>query len=83
MSEAEVRQHLTDQHGISVGAGFTDSNAPQGLMDVRGKEVLKSVGSAAIMGQFDASALDVAVKMTADAIPHDIKTFLQELQTYA
>jgi hypothetical protein len=82
-SEAQVRQHLTDHHGISVGASFTDSEAPQALLDVRGKQVLKTVGSSPILAQFDASALQVAREMDADAIPDDIKTFLNDLVALA
>lgn len=35
MTEEQVRKHLTEHHGISVGASFTDSDAPQALLDVR------------------------------------------------
>jgi AAA domain, putative AbiEii toxin, Type IV TA system len=79
----QVEEFLTDNHGISVGANFTDSEPPQGLLDVRGKHVLKAVGSTAILGQFDVSALDVARAMDAAAIPDDIKTFLDDLVALA
>lgn len=83
LTEQQVRQHLTDHHGISVGARFVDSDAPQALLDVRGKQVLKAVGSSAILGQFDVSALQVASEMDAQAIPADIKTFLDDLVALA
>jgi hypothetical protein len=35
------------------------------------------------MGQFDASALDVAQHIDAAHVPEDIKTFLTELQALA
>jgi predicted ATPase len=75
----EVEQRLRDQHGISVPAGFVDSDAPQALMDVRGKAILKPASGNATLTQFDASAYDVAREMTADAIPEDIKTLLADL----
>jgi predicted ATPase len=74
-----VDQELADRHGIAVGAHFTDSDAPQALMDVRGKAILKPAGGNAAMGQFDVSALDVARHMDVDAIPDDIKTFLSDV----
>lgn len=75
----EVEQRLSEQHGISVTARFVDSDAPQALMDVRGKAILKPPSGNATLTQFDASAYDVAQEMTADAIPEDIKTLLDDL----
>jgi predicted ATPase len=83
LTEEQVRQHLTDHHGISVGAGFTDSDAPHALLDVRGKQVLKAVGSSPVLGQFDVNALDVAREMDAAAIPDDIRTFVGEVVALA
>jgi len=83
LTEDEVTQELADRHGIAVGAGFTDSEPPQALLDVRGKGVLKGLGSNATMGQFDVSALDVAEKIEPTAICDDIKTFLNDLVTLA
>jgi len=54
LPEGDVRQGLTDNHGISVGANFTDSNPPQALLDVRAKQILKEGGSTPILGQLDA-----------------------------
>jgi predicted ATPase len=79
LSEDEVRQLLTDNHGISVGANFTDSNPPQGLLDVRAKKILKEGGSNPVMGQFDAGPLEVAKNIEAGAVCDDIKTFLNEV----
>jgi predicted ATPase len=83
LSEEEVREYLMNHHGIAVGDHFTDSDAPHALMDIRGKEVLKAVGSAAILSQFDVSAIDVANELDPDAIPVDIKTFLGDLVNLA
>ncbi len=83
LSEEEVREYLMNRHGIAVGDHFTDSDAPHALMDIRGKEVLKAVGSAAILGQFDVSAIDVANELDPDAIPVDIKTFFGDLVNLA
>jgi len=83
LSEDEVRDYLMNAHGIAVGEHFTDSDAPQALMDVRGKEVLKAIGGPAVLAQLDVSAADVAEQMDADSIPEDIKTFLGDLTTLA
>jgi hypothetical protein len=56
---------------------------PKALLDVRGKAVLKEVGSNATMGQFDVSALDVAKQVDADHVCEDIKTFLNDLVALA
>jgi predicted ATPase len=79
LPEEDVRQGLTDNHGISVGANFTDSNPPQALLDVRAKQILKEGGSTPILGQFDAGPLDVAKHLEADAVCDDIKTFLDDV----
>ena len=72
-----------EQHGVAVGEKFTDSDAPQALMDVRGKEVLAVVDGPAIMAQLSVNAIDVAQKMTDESIPDDIKTFLNDLISLA
>lgn len=78
-SPEEVEQDLSDQHAIAVGARFLDSDAPQALMDVRGKAILKPSSGNATLTQFEASAYDVAQEIEAEAIPEDIKTFLGDL----
>jgi predicted ATPase len=83
LSQEQVEQALSDQHGIAVGAQFTDSKPPPALMDVRGKDILKSVSGTAVLTQLDISALDVARAIEPDAIPDDIKTFLSDLQKLA
>jgi len=44
---------------------------------VRGKQILKPRNGTAILGHFDASAVDVAAHMDANSIPDDIKTFIK------
>jgi AAA domain, putative AbiEii toxin, Type IV TA system len=83
LPEADVIQELADHHAIAVGASFTDTEPPQALLDVRGKAVLKGVGSNATMGQFDVSALDVASHVQPADVCDDIKTFLHDLVTLA
>jgi AAA domain, putative AbiEii toxin, Type IV TA system len=84
LTEEQVRAHLMDHHGIGVGATFTDSDAPQGLMDIRAKAVLKAApGGVPVLEQFDVSALDVAREIEPDFIPADIKTFLGDLTDLA
>jgi hypothetical protein len=72
---------LRDRHGIAVGPNFTDSAPPQALPDVRAKQILKPGGGTAVLGQFNASARDVAMHMDPAAIRTDIKTFLAEVKS--
>jgi predicted ATPase len=83
LSEPQVRQDMTDHHGIAVGANFTDTEPPQALLDVRAKSILKPTGGTAVLGQFDTSAVEVAQHMDATAVSEDIKTFLQDLVSLA
>jgi predicted ATPase len=79
LSEDEVRQTLTDYHGISVGANFTITDPPQALLDVRAKAILREGGATPVLGQFDAGPLDVARCLDRDAICDDIKTLLTDI----
>jgi AAA domain, putative AbiEii toxin, Type IV TA system len=81
--EATVVQDLADRQGIAVAAGFTATEPPQALLDVRGKAVLKAVGGDATMGQFDVNAVEVAECLGAADVCDDIKTFLNELVSLA
>lgn len=78
-----VETRLRDNHGLAVGAHFVDSDPPQALLDVRGKEILASVGAPGILGQFDVNAIDVARHLDRSSIPVDIQTFLKELMSRA
>jgi predicted ATPase len=80
--EQQVVKELADRHGIAVTTNFTVSEPPPALLDVRGKSVLRQ-GSAPILGQVDASALEVAQHLNVDAICDDIKTFLGDVVNLA
>jgi hypothetical protein len=80
--EGQVIQDLADRHGIAVTTNFTGSDPPPAILDVRGKSILKQ-GSAPVMGQFDANALDVAECLESTAICDDIKTFLDDVTRLA
>lgn len=43
-SEEDIRQQLQDQFAIAIGANFLQAKAPAALLDIRGKEVLESLG---------------------------------------
>jgi len=79
VSEDEVNETLRERHGISIGANFTDTDPPQALLDVRGKQILAAPASTPILGQLDATPIAVAQHMNAEAIPDDIRTFLLEM----
>ncbi|MGB0094345.1 MAG: AAA family ATPase [Solirubrobacteraceae bacterium] len=82
LPQQQVEQDLADQHGIAVGSTFTHTEAPQALLDVRAKAILKQ-GGAAVMGQFDATVQDVAMRLDPTTICDDIKTFLEDLVALA
>jgi hypothetical protein len=79
LSEDEINQRLADHHGLAIGTNFPDTNPPQALLDVRGKQILTQPAGTPVLGQVAASAIDVARHMDPAAIPDDIKTFLEEL----
>ena len=81
-SEEEVQDYLMNQHGIAVGDQFADANAPQALMDVRGKAIL-SDGGPAVLGQLSVGSYEVARHLDADHIPADIKVFLNDVANLA
>jgi predicted ATPase len=83
LSEDDVNRSLTDNHGISIGAGFTDSKPPPAHLDARAKGILREGGSTPVLGQFDAGPLDVAKHIEASAVCDDIRTFLAELVALA
>ncbi len=71
-----------NQHGIAVGDQFADANAPQALMDVRGKAIL-SDGGPAVLGQLSVDSYEVAKHLDAEHIPADIKVFLNDVASLA
>lgn len=79
----DVEGELAAHHALAVAATFTDSGAPQALLDVRAKEILRPPSGTAVLGQFDVSAYDVVEHMTAEAVCDDVRTFLTELAAAA
>ncbi|GAA0947806.1 ATP-binding protein [Kribbella koreensis] len=69
-SEEEVRKVLQEDHGIAVGGTFKVSEAPQALLDVRAKDVLKSFGL---------NVADVAKELPPDAICDDLRMIVEQL----
>lgn len=71
MKIGEVTQKLTDEHALSIGATFTAREAPQPLLDLRGKSVLSTFG---------VTAFEVAKALPAEAICDDIRTMLRLIE---
>lgn len=69
-SEDEVRQQLQDQFAIAIGANFVDSQAPCALLDIRGKEVLKSLGI---------DSVKLVDHLEIDGIAEDLRMLVNEL----
>jgi predicted ATPase len=81
--EEQVETELADLHGLAVRHGFTKSDPPQALLDVRAKEIFRAAGTPPILGQLDVDPLEVARSIGSDAICEDIRTFLHELVSLA
>lgn len=73
LPESEVREVLQEKYGIAVGGTFTDSNAPQALLDVRAKEILSDL---------KVKAVDVAKQMPPEAICVDIQMILEQIAQF-
>jgi hypothetical protein len=69
-TEEDIRAALAEKYALAIPETFVQADAPQPLIAVDGKAVLR---------YFGADPISVAKAMPADAIPHDVRTFLQEL----
>lgn len=78
-----VEEDLANHHGIAVGANFTATVPPQGLLDVRAKSILRSSGAPPVIGQFNASPIDVARELEPAAVCDDLRTFLNDVANLA
>jgi hypothetical protein len=65
----------------SAQDNFIRSDAPDPILDLRGKAILKE-GDEAILGQLNATAVDVARAMESEVVPADIRLLLDELVLY-
>lgn len=70
----EVEDILRNEYGIAVGETFANVDAPESLLDIRGKVVLK---------RFHVDPIKVAEAMPNNFIPKDIIELLGELETLA
>jgi predicted ATPase len=70
-SETEVHTYLRECHGIAIGDSFTERQAPQALLSMHAKEILKGL---------DVHAVGLAKILPSDAICDDITDFLSELR---
>ncbi len=69
-TEEDIRAALAEKYALAIPETFVQADAPQPLIAVDGKAVLR---------YFGADPVSVAQAMPAEAIPHDVRTFLQEL----
>ncbi len=67
---AEVERILVEKFGLSIGDSFPSHNAPQAILNVNGKDILK---------EFGIHATKVATALSADRIPEDVVTFFEHL----
>jgi len=65
-----VVEDLRDKFGVAVGDTFIASDAPQALLDLRGKDVLR---------HFGVSSADVAKALRPEEVCEDLKTLVDEL----
>ncbi|PMR68922.1 ATP-dependent nuclease [Halomonas heilongjiangensis] len=69
-SVEQINESLRDKYGIAVGEGFKDIAPPQALLDVRGKEILKS---------FNIDPHKVIPNMDEEEMPQDLKDIVNQL----
>lgn len=74
VSETDVETQLREGYGIAVGTAFPDVDAPDALLDVRGKEVLSGL---------DVDRMKLAAGLPADWIPRDVVDLLNDLDQLA
>jgi predicted ATPase len=74
VDQTDIEARLRDGYGVAVGESFAAADAPDALMDLRGKEVLSDLG---------ADRLEVAEAIPADKIPQDVVCMLDELTRLA
>jgi predicted ATPase len=80
LSEDEVNEKLRDRFAIAIPKDtFTQSDAPEALLDLRGKQILTGGGNP-LFEQFDVSVYDVAKVIEPEAICDDIVTFINVLR---
>lgn len=79
-TEARVRKLLQNPHGLAipVAPGFTRSDCVQTLANTDGKEILTKHPKS-IMSTFGLDYLAIAKSMTANEIPDDAKTIIDQI----
>jgi hypothetical protein len=79
MPVEEVERRLRDDFAVAISQdNFIRSDAPDPILDLRGKAILKE-GDEAILAQLNATAVDVARAMEPEMVPTDIRLLLDEL----
>ncbi|MEJ7697655.1 MAG: hypothetical protein WKF78_13805 [Candidatus Limnocylindrales bacterium] len=75
-----IERRLRDDFAVAITEdNFVRADAQDAIKDLRGKAILKE-GDAAILGQLDASAVNVARALDPAVVPEDIKTVLSQLR---
>ncbi len=79
MTLHEVEERLRADFAVAISQdNFMRSDAPESILDLRGKVILKK-GDEAILGELNATAIDVARAMEPEFVPADIRVLLDEL----
>lgn len=74
VDQALIEGELREKHALAVGDSFADADAPDGLLDIRGKDVLQGLG-------VDRELL--AVALPADKVPTDVVHLFEDLERFA
>lgn len=80
-SEEEVIAALADSHAVVISPSFLLSDAPDAIMDLRGKEILSSPSTKPGPLAQAVGAREVAAAMKV--VPDDVATFIDELLLHA
>ncbi len=80
-NESDVRDSFAE-FGLAVPPSFRDSDAPQALMDADAKSILRTDESA-ILGSPGRRIFELAKEISAADLCEDIRTFFQQLDSWA
>lgn len=78
LPEEEIRASLQERHAVAIPDSFAESDPPRVLLDLDGKQVLKT-GNEALFRQMDVHAVDVATSLQPEEVCADFRLFFEHL----
>ncbi len=72
--QAEIEDIMRNDFGVAIGDNFNQTNPPQALLDIRGKDILNKLGI---------DAKNIIQYMKPNEIPEDLRTLVETLNDLA